>query len=124
MVRFIAKHDLYVHTVLLTILGATAAAIGELSLVTPRTGPAGDGLALIGALAAIGAVFAVGFTLMARAERFSQDELENELSTKYGVTLRQVGGGVWEVGGELRQATLTVGNTLLVGGRELARAAG
>ena len=125
MVQYVAKHRLFVTTLLTTLaLSIAAFVIPVLAMTDPATRkvhPVGGVLGLV----LFPMVFVGGFTVMERARRLVQVEIESELSARYGVSVRQERphSPVWIIAGEPRQAILTDAGALLVGGSELPRVA-
>lgn len=97
--------------------------VGDAALHGPFK-PGVAALVIAGVVVIVVGFFGVGMNVLDRAERIERIERAEQdlaLSAKYGVSIKHRHNDVWEVDGEPRQGTLTAGDTLLIGGRELAR---
>lgn len=119
------------HVDLVILVGAVLTVLAFVSTVLAAVGepalhqPASLGQMLIfpsGFVAIVVFWLGLGGRVFLTAKRLERESRDAALSAKYGVTVRHRHADVWEVDGEPRQGTLTTGDTLLIGGRELDRA--
>ena len=124
MIRFLARHDLGWATVPLG--GCAVLAVPVLGYkFAPGYNTA---VAIVSLMATLAAVCWFSWQAMAEELRLAaerRDVRDARLSEKYGVEIRHSAEqGLWRIAGELRKATYArAEDALLVGGRELARAA-